>query len=628
MTIANRVPARLVSRGTWGLLAFIGGIWLMANPYFGIRHDGVLYTVQALYRLQPQIYGHDLFFRYGSQSQFTAFPIIHAWFISAVGIDEAAILLTIVGKLLWGGGLLFFLSAYLRTLSLPLGLIVLASFLPLYDGNHVFGYGESIVTSRLYAEALCLFSLGLVARGRERLGLSVVFAALFLHPLMAFSGLVAAVLLCRRYGTPLILAGLAGTAVAVVLGLLGIDPFISLVSRFDPVWLNIVEVRVPYIFLESWSPDAVGRLGLLAAILVSCGISFWGEFVGSLAARMLLLGAGSLVLAWAGSSLLHDVLLTQMQIWRGMWIVQIVSLSLLGHLSLRLWRGRTIDRMLLAFLWSALLLKGLTMGILALIGVSLWLVLTRLAPRWQPTLPVFGAIALLPLASVGFSIGFIANSATIMQYVLPRPAWQTILSEPTVAIILFGGLAWLALRQGKVGIVASGVLGALVLLVGLVAWNRQPHGVGSWEHFRPAAEPLQAIIPPTATVYWPGGGLPVWFWLHRADYVSKLHTTGALFSRETAMRLDYRQSRVLTQNLDDGYPYWQQPYFPATGDSRHPGMDAAVYLCQDPELDFLILPASKELESVAYRFVYPRDGLAHDMIDCRRMRPAPLQVGK
>ena len=55
-----------------GLLALFLLYYL--RPYYGIRHDGALYLGQALLRLDPGNLSSDLFFKYGSQADFTVFP--------------------------------------------------------------------------------------------------------------------------------------------------------------------------------------------------------------------------------------------------------------------------------------------------------------------------------------------------------------------------------------------------------------------------------------------------------------------------------------------------------------------------------------------------------------------------
>jgi len=66
---------QIVHTAAWRLL-LIGALWLSTHRYFGIVHDGRLYTVQALRALDPARWTDDLYFRFGSQDAFTVFSAL------------------------------------------------------------------------------------------------------------------------------------------------------------------------------------------------------------------------------------------------------------------------------------------------------------------------------------------------------------------------------------------------------------------------------------------------------------------------------------------------------------------------------------------------------------------------
>ena len=69
--LANR-PTLLAS-----LLVLIHAI---ATPYCGIVHDSQLYSGLVLNRIDPSFWSEDLFFRYGSQDNFSLFsPLMAPW---------------------------------------------------------------------------------------------------------------------------------------------------------------------------------------------------------------------------------------------------------------------------------------------------------------------------------------------------------------------------------------------------------------------------------------------------------------------------------------------------------------------------------------------------------------------
>ena len=70
---------------TWLVLV---ALWVLAHPYGGLRHDGLLYAGQAMAHLRPDVFGRDLFFAYGSQDDYTIFGQVYA---AAVKIGEVTL---------------------------------------------------------------------------------------------------------------------------------------------------------------------------------------------------------------------------------------------------------------------------------------------------------------------------------------------------------------------------------------------------------------------------------------------------------------------------------------------------------------------------------------------------------
>ena len=56
-----------MSTARWSAPIALLAIWLLTHRYFGIQHDGIFYGVQALARIDPTAYRHDIFFALGSQ---------------------------------------------------------------------------------------------------------------------------------------------------------------------------------------------------------------------------------------------------------------------------------------------------------------------------------------------------------------------------------------------------------------------------------------------------------------------------------------------------------------------------------------------------------------------------------
>ena len=55
-------------------LSLAGTCLFYLHPYYGIRHDSILYFGQVLMGRYPEYISNDLFFKYGSQAKYSRFP--------------------------------------------------------------------------------------------------------------------------------------------------------------------------------------------------------------------------------------------------------------------------------------------------------------------------------------------------------------------------------------------------------------------------------------------------------------------------------------------------------------------------------------------------------------------------
>ena len=110
------------------ILMTMAAFWLASHPWRGIWHDNVLYAAQALRRLYPLNFQHDLYFLHGSQDAFTIFSPLYAAAIAALGLPGATLTLLIAGYLLWIAAAAYLLSALLRGFYFWLGLTMVCLF--------------------------------------------------------------------------------------------------------------------------------------------------------------------------------------------------------------------------------------------------------------------------------------------------------------------------------------------------------------------------------------------------------------------------------------------------------------------------------------------------------------------
>src|ERR1022692_3480545 len=99
---AAEALARIADR-PWTLLLLLLFVNTIAQPYAGITHDARLYSAQVLNRVEGGSYADDLFFRYGSQDDYSLFSRLAAPLVQWFGLQAAFFGLYLLSK-----SLLFF----------------------------------------------------------------------------------------------------------------------------------------------------------------------------------------------------------------------------------------------------------------------------------------------------------------------------------------------------------------------------------------------------------------------------------------------------------------------------------------------------------------------------------------
>src|SRR5258707_776848 len=95
-------------RGFWrltGLVCTVVLLWLVTRPYFGLLFDARFYMVEALNVLDRANFADDLYFKFGSQGNFSVFSQFYLPLLRSAGVGATGMILTIVGQSLWLFGL-------------------------------------------------------------------------------------------------------------------------------------------------------------------------------------------------------------------------------------------------------------------------------------------------------------------------------------------------------------------------------------------------------------------------------------------------------------------------------------------------------------------------------------------
>lgn len=528
--------------------------WATTHNYLGVFHDGVLYAFQAMARGGDPVLMNDLFLRFGSQDDYTVFPWLHHQVISALGLSSATMLIVAVGQALWLGAAYLALRAIFRTTtSALLALTLLAAADPRYGAAGVLRFGEGIATPRVYAEALCLFALAAVLRDRLAAAGALTLAAMAAHPLVALSGGGLVFLVAAFRDRRLLILLPAGVAAALAAAALDVGPAGSLFERFDDEWLAAVRLRASYLFLETFYALDWARLGMealtLAVAFAMAGAAHRALYGAALAAMAL--GVG---LTYLGADTLENVLLTQLQPWRLLWITKVVALFALAALAMGAY-GRARAARFIALL---LALTTAASGFSAVADLTLFALAVALAiaaaarGRARVLSGVVVAAALIAFAANGVIVLDTLAGLAAFYGRLGEEAgyvdWRFDLIGPAAAI-----LALIVYRMRA----AAPAIAAAVLLLGvavtsLAVWDRRDAWRTYVERNAGALPSPVTFERPEAPIYWRGRDLlpAIWFGYGRSSFASRGQGAGSAFNRETALAFQERETFIKSFDED------------------------------------------------------------------------------
>jgi hypothetical protein len=605
--------------GTLVLMLMV--LWLLMHGYQGFAGDAQIYAFQAMAKIHPQ-FSADLYLQNTSQDQYTVFSPFYAWLIGWMGLDNAARLLTLFFTL-WFLTAAWILAAALTTsaaawLAVALLMIVAAD----YGAAGVFHIAESFLTARLPAEALIITAFACYYRGMKRLGMVVATAALFVHPLMAFPGLL--LLICLWLPMRLsIIGAIAGVfaALGIALAATMLPAVPQVFTVMDAPWMEVVQERSQFLFLQLWSVHDwdINLRPLMYLTLIAVATD--EKRIRQFCSAGLLVGVCGLAVAVIGCLIGPMAALVQGQAWRWDWIACFISILLLPATLLRISRDPTCGPLCAVLLiggWVVSSLIGTACVLLALILWSLRRHISNRAPyfRWLAVLSAIGVLAWVVSSSLGDGSMALSKIGNI-------PGVK-------VAAALLFVLLWWRLRRARSSwpslILSAALLTAAIFMV--PALFKQARTLGSDIDAQEFSD-WSGAIPPTSTVLVAPThdvGSFVWFTLRRPNYLALDQSAGVVFSRETALEIR-RRSEVLLPITD---PTWKilsgirrraakikdnPPTRPLTAASL-------IQICGDPKLGFVISAENVGFDPIRRT----REGPWKDwnLYDCRRVRLSPI----
>jgi hypothetical protein len=574
-------------------------LWLVMHGYQGLAGDAQIYAFQALARIQTAL-SSDLYLQYSSQDRFTVFSPFYAMFIRWLGLNSAARLLTLFFTAVCFVGAWSLAAAISNRRAAWLAVAFLIIVSGDYGASGVFRLSEQYLTARLPAEALIIVAFACHVRGMRGLGLLIALAAVPVHPLMAFPGLL--LLACLTLPVRISLVG-AITGIVFALGIALAAAALPAISHIfvamDKDWLDVVRERSQFLFPRLWLAHDwdinVRPFAYLTFMLMAMEDGRARRF--SIAG--LQVGLSGLAVALIADFIEPVAVLVQGQAWRWVWVACFISVLLLPATVLRVWRDEKCGPLcgvLLICGWIVSTVVGTLCVFLALI---LWLSRTRIRNdavhylRWM-------AIA-IGITALAWAVG---------------SAWATVVSKLPLGgneINAFNSIAntigvklaaaslfvvlWWWLRAAKT-MWATVSICALLLVSSIfvipVSFN-QARSVGSPSDIEEFSD-WRAAIPETSTVFVaPAGdvGSFVWFTLGRPNYLALDQSAGVVFSRQTALEVR-RRSEVLLPLTD---PTWKiLSNIRGAGDRKRKAPTrpltalALLQVCGDLQLGFVVSP--------------------------------------
>jgi len=619
------------------VIGLLVAVWLLSHPYQGIWHDGTLYAGQALQRLNPSAFHNDIFFAYGSQDQFTIFTPLYGWMINAVGINASAIGLLLVFQGIWFVAYWSLSRQFLEGRWLYLALILAFGLSTrYYGGQNIFSYAENFLTARSAAEAIGLAAMAIYFFGYRLTGLLIAMIATALHPLIG--GWIAALLFLLRFGWRITsLFGVIGVAASPILLP---SLFDSLITSMDAEWRELVVDNSSHVFIEYWGQTYWSQGAVTLSIICFAAMAIQGK-----AQRLWITLSGlsivTIVLCLIGTTLFHSVLLTQLQLWRVLWLATAIQWIAAAQLIGTLWPHKA-GRLWLSWLLIGWLLRDNIGGAIAVVSLLAFLVIRNKKYSPSPVISKWLFIATLATLAVAF-LSWLPNAG--------MEAWieganyfrnETFISQMLNGLVLTKlgllfilPLWWLiSLDPSPTRLRTLSVTTIILLICGVLNWDQryplQRHIEIVAVH--PENRPFGDLIKPGDTVYWSGPLGISWLALNTSQYASSKQVSGIVFNRRTALEIKRRLYRIAYMGL----PLDQLSNATAAqleNELNKLGVEhnlrsketflitesGLVHLCHDEILDFAILSVQFPTMALA-EYAIPLGKLRFWLYDCKAIR--------
>jgi hypothetical protein len=620
LTNAADAIRRLAER-PWTLFALLLAMNALGRPCSITAHDARLYSLQALNQAEHGAYADDVFLRYGSQDQFSLFSRVVGPMVAAVGVRLAFLLLYLVFNTLFVFALFRLVRALIDDpLISTLALIFLVTAPLNYGGYDIFMVHEQFFTPRTIGTTLTLFALERLLRQHYTVALALLVAGALMHPLMAFGGIMIwagcyAFISTRRFKRTLAVS-------FVAIGSFALDrshaPASELAGSLDDDWHHLIRIAVGYNYPDSWLVKDWINLAVSFALPIAACFSLYGDDPVRRRFFLVITLAGAVgFLVTLAASMLPYALLFQGQPYRVLWILKVFQIPL-GFLLIPRWGQsaalfpRIAALALVAFfcitnyITQELLIFTLALPLSILVsrlndqahGTSWWYAIARGF--------VLGAIGWM-LFRWGF---FLVQRNLIAEYFDFNELALFNLVSPVFWLV---ALCIAAARWSRASFDFGSIRwapAAIALLTPLALFAAEVSPLVQRDHTRLGGdiaflrEFVHERVPANSrrpNIYCALGRPDLlWIDVRATSYFDIIQTAGVMFNRRTADEIERRialvnkfemaRQRNEAVFLDDSRKVGMENLFKIGFDSAAPSEADLIRLCEEPGLDYVVLP--------------------------------------
>lgn len=557
-------------------------VFLLFRPYQGIIHDARLYVGYAMAAMDPDGIGRDIVFVNDGQSKFSVYPLLMRSLAEWIGPSRAAMVMTYGGLTVWFAA---FAALVRRLLDerfsdvQVLAVIVLAASLPsFYGGQGVFRFAEFYATPRVFAEAAVMFAFWAVLESRFAVAALSFSTGLVVHPLMTAPGVCMVIwgnVSARKQRALMFAVGAAVTGLLVGTALTE-SSFNKPLVQFDEEWLAVLNAKHALVFLRHWRlGDWVRVLVHLTTVLLA--LPLIARSAQRAVSSAITVVASSIVVTYACADVAANVLLTQLQVWRGLWIVAVFATVSLGVIIHSCWsrtesgsgaieapvKSRSLQQassLMLLLAWSMMEINSSAL-LFVLLAIGF-----RVLPRLAPAVGVppvglwaLGALtALLIICVVGAQSWVTLTTAWASPDRVMHSSWSNVVATGLPMLTCLVWSLGVFHAAPSTGLSLTTTRQKVVVLLLMFAVAKKLDSRSTYDRYiereldqRAAGvrSSLQAID--SGAVLWPFADLEPWALAGSPAWGSIPQGISIVFDRELALRWSRRRARLAAAGLLD-----------------------------------------------------------------------------